>query len=431
VRRGTSLIAVAVLLLSLLAGGRAAALEPDRPAATPNARAGSPEASRRALSREQLRDELKSAMRSAGGASGAWVHDVDAGEDLFADSAGERRVPASNQKLFTTAAFIDRFGAEGTLQTRVFSRGRRQGARGRQLAGDLVVVGDGDPALGTSGFARRNDLPLTRISELARSVAKSGIRRVRGQVRADDSIFDRRRRSGPYLSPLSGLSFNSGYAGGDYAGSPELIAAKQLRRALAKKGVRVAGGVGRANLGPTQLQGDPLGTVASPPAATLIAETNKPSNNFFAEMLLKRLGAEGGRGTRSRGAARVEAFAHSVGTGVQAVDGSGLSRRNRVSPAQVGELLVAMAEGEEAAAFADSLAIAGRDGTLADRMRGTAAENACSGKTGTLDGISALSGYCEAGTRTIAFSILMNSVSITAAHNAQDRMAAAIARYRP
>ncbi|MGH6885276.1 MAG: D-alanyl-D-alanine carboxypeptidase/D-alanyl-D-alanine-endopeptidase, partial [Geminicoccales bacterium] len=371
-------------------------------------------------------------LRSAGGAGGAWVHDVDAGVNLFASSAGERRVPASNQKLFTTAAFLDRLGAQGRLETRVFARGRRQGARGRALAGDLVIVGDGDPALGTSGFARRNDLPLTRISELARAVAKAGIRKVGGRVRADDSIFDRRRRSGPYLSPLSGLSFNSGYAGGDYAKAPELIAAKQLRRALIKKGVRVRGGVGRANLGAKALERDPLAAVTSPTAAALIAETNKPSNNFFAEMLLKRLGADRGRrGTRRSGARRVEAFAQSVGSSVQAVDGSGLSRRNRASPQQVGELLVAMAEGPEAAAFSHSLAVAGRDGTLADRMRGTAAEGACVGKTGTLDGVSALSGYCESGPQTIAYSILMSSVGIDAAHRAQDRMAAAIARYRP
>ena len=422
-----------LLALGLALGpGSASGVGPDRPGATPVAKAGSAAASTRALSRAQLRDELEAAMSDAGGASGAWVHDIDAGEDLFADSATTRRVPASNQKLFTTAAFIDGLGAKGRLSTRVFARGQRRGARGRVLAGDLVIVGDGDPALGTNGFARRNDLPLTRISGLARAVAAAGVRKVSGRIRADDTILDRRRRSGPYLSPLSGLSFNSGYDRGDYARAPELVAAKELRRALRRKGVRVTGGIGRADLGRRLLEREPLASVASPPASALIAETNKPSNNFFAEMLLKRLGAgQGRKGTRRRGARKVEAFARSAGTGVQAVDGSGLSRRNRVSPEQVGALLVAMDGRAEAEAFHDSLAIAGRDGTLARRMRGTAAEGACVGKTGTLDGVSALSGYCEAGTRTIAYGILMNRVDIGAAHDAQDRMVAAIARYRP
>ncbi len=150
-------------------------------------------------------------------------------------------------------------------------------------------------------------------------------------------------------------------------------------------------------------------------------------------MLLKRLGAEdGSRGTRLGGAAEVERFAKSVGTDIQAVDGSGLSRRNSVSPREVVKLLAGVYRDEtDAAAFRDSLPIAGREGTVADRMRGTAAEGNCATKTGTLDGVSALSGYCDAGGHTIAFSVFNNSVDVNAARNAQDRIAAAISRYKP
>jgi D-alanyl-D-alanine carboxypeptidase/D-alanyl-D-alanine-endopeptidase (penicillin-binding protein 4) len=152
-------------------------------------------------------------------------------------------------------------------------------------------------------------------------------------------------------------------------------------------------------------------------------------------MLLKRLGAEGGkRGTRKRGARKVEAFARSLQIKINAVDGSGVSRRNHVAAEEVGKLLVEMAglnEEDEAAAFSDSLPVAGREGTVADRMRGTAAEGNCAAKTGTLSDASALSGYCAAGQHTIAFAILMNSVNVDAARRAQDKIAAAIARYRP
>ena len=86
---------------------------------------------------------------------------------------------------------------------------------------------------------------------------------------------------------------------------------------------------------------------------------------------------------------------------------------------------------ENARAFRKSLPVAGKEGTVADRMRGTAAEGNCATKTGTLDGVSALSGYCNAGGHTIAFSVLNNSVDVNAAHVAQDRIAAAIARYKP
>jgi D-alanyl-D-alanine carboxypeptidase/D-alanyl-D-alanine-endopeptidase (penicillin-binding protein 4) len=84
-------------------------------------------------------------------------------------------------------------------------------------------------------------------------------------------------------------------------------------------------------------------------------------------------------------------------------------------------------------AWVNSLAIAGRTGTLARRMRGTAAQRRCHAKTGTLNGVSALSGYCFRGgndaDHATIFSLLMNSVDVNRAHLIQDRMAALIARY--
>jgi D-alanyl-D-alanine carboxypeptidase/D-alanyl-D-alanine-endopeptidase (penicillin-binding protein 4) len=427
---------VSILVAAVLAAPVNAVASPAEGGKTPVARPGTELASKRALSRSELRDQLAHAMSDVGGASGAFVMDLDAngGGALYGNQADTRRVPASNEKLFTTAAFLDALGPMGHLRTRAYVWGKLGGANDSVVEGDLVIVGDGDPAFGTKQFARDADQPVTRVADLATAIAQQGIERVKGQILADDSIFDRKRAAGPDLSPLSGLSFNDGYdSDGSYASAPELNAAKALKNALRKRGVKVAGRVGHTNLPDSATNRDPLAEVASPTAADLIEETNVPSNNFFAEMLLKRLAAEdGSRGTRLAGAADVERFAHSVGTDIQAVDGSGLSRRNAVSPHEVVKLLGAMyhdrADGE---AFRGSLPIAGREGTVADRMRGTAAEGNCATKTGTLDGVSALSGYCNAHGHTIAFSVLNNSVSIDAAHNAQDRIAAAIARYKP
>jgi D-alanyl-D-alanine carboxypeptidase/D-alanyl-D-alanine-endopeptidase (penicillin-binding protein 4) len=374
-------------------------------------------------------------MADVGGASGAFVFDLDAAGDgtLYGNDADTRRVPASNEKLFTTAAFLDALGPKGHLHTRAYIKGKLGGDGDSVIEGDLVIVGDGDPALATKSFAREANQPVTRVADLATAIAAQGIKRISGRILADDSIFDRKRAAGPDLSPLSGLSFNDGYdSDGSYASAPELNAAKALKSALRKRGVGVGGRVGHANLPDSTLERDPLAEVASPPVATLIEETNVPSNNFFAETLLKRLAAEdGSRGTRIAGAADVERFAKSVGTSIQAVDGSGLSRRNAVSPHEVVKLLAAMyRDPVGGAAFRDSLPIAGREGTVADRMRGTAAEGNCATKTGTLDGVSALSGYCNARGHTVAFSVLNNSVDIDAAHSAQDRIAAAIARYK-
>ena len=436
IRRAAALIALATLALPSAFASAApphTPTGPDLPAPSAAAKPGIPLAARGGIGDAELRAEIEAALRSVGGADGVWVFDIDGDRVLFADDASRRLIPASNQKLFTTAAFLEHFGPDTRLKTRAYASGELRG-RGRRLtvAGDLVIVGDGDPALGSGAFARHNNQPVTKVSTLAREVAAAGVVRITGRVLADDTIFDRKRRAGPYLSPLSGLSFNNGIAGGDYASDPELVTAKRLAQALRKRGVRVAKHVGRGKLAPAVLEDDPLAMAPSPPVSTLIAETNEASNNFFAEMLLKRLGAEGGRGTRKRGAAKVERFARLEGTDVNAVDGSGLSRRNSASPEEVGRLLVAVARDDrDATAFARSLATAGREGTLADRMEGTAAEGACEGKTGTLDGVSALSGYCDANGRTIAFATLFNDTDVYAARAAQDRIAVAIARYAP
>ncbi len=130
-----------------------------------------------------------------------------------------------------------------------------------------------------------------------------------------------------------------------------------------------------------------------------MSATLKPSNNFFAEMLLKRLAASrrGAKGTTRRGSRKVRKFARKLGTNVRLENGSGLSRSDRASPRQVGRLLVAMSRRSGGGTYRRSLPLAGEEGTVAHRMNGTAADGRCRTKTGTLIGVSALSGYCRAG----------------------------------
>jgi D-alanyl-D-alanine carboxypeptidase/D-alanyl-D-alanine-endopeptidase (penicillin-binding protein 4) len=410
--------------------------------ATPAAAPGSRLSARGSLSKSQLRNQLEREMDRVGGASGAWVYDLRAGSGggdvLYSDSGKRSRLLASNSKLFTTAAFLNRFGAGGRLATRIWERGRR-GARDRVLKGGLVVLGDGDPALASPDFARNHNMPVTRLKPLAKSVRRAGIRKVKGNLLVDPTVFDRKRSvpqpgitGGPWLGTLSGLSFNAGMDGGHNAGSPERIAGRQLMHALRRAGVKVRGDLRVGNAPRSAVSGEPLGTVRSPGAAKLIRQTNTPSDNFFAEMLLKRLAARKGKqGTTARGAAKAEGFARRAGSAAKLVNGSGLSRKNASTPARVGKLLAHMARDNDLdRAFRKSLAVAGRTGTLKHRMRGTAAEGRCQAKTGTINGVSALSGYCDSGGGLLAFSILMNGVNVDTARRAQDAMAATIARYR-
>jgi PBP4 family serine-type D-alanyl-D-alanine carboxypeptidase len=166
--------------------------------------------------------------------------------------------------------------------------------------------------------------------------------------------------------------------------------------------------------------------------AQLINATNVPSNNLYAETLMKLIGARlGGEGSTQAGAEVVEQFARAHRSGVIAVDGSGLTRTNRASPVQVVHLLQSMREEQAGAEFVESLAVAGREGTVATRMHGTAANGHCRTKTGTLTGVSNLSGYCfNRSGKVMIFSILMGSVSdLGLAHAEQDQIAAEIASY--
>ena len=124
---------ILVLALALAAAAAPAASGAVEGGVTPVARPGSPLAAKRALSLSELRDALGEAMRDVGGASGAYAFDTDARGDgtLYGNDANERRVPASNQKLFTTAAFLGELGARAHLQTRGVRR--REAHRGGRL----------------------------------------------------------------------------------------------------------------------------------------------------------------------------------------------------------------------------------------------------------------------------------------------------------
>lgn len=383
---------------------------------------------------KHLRSRL---LRGGGGASGLFVVDAGSGKALCARAARRQRPLASNMKIYTTATALARFGPEATIATKVLADGEidRQGV----LHGNLYLQGGGDPALGTPSFYNRFLGGLgTDLYGLKRQIRAAGVTAVSGRLYADDDIFDRRRgvadsgyATSPYIGPLSGLSLNSGYRtsdGSGFASDPARIAAGKLVASLRASGVRIPRAVARGNA--PEAEAETIAVVRSPSIDALANVTAVYSNNFFAEMMIKLLGAEFGRGgTTAAGADVIEEYARGRGTALHAVDGSGLTRGNRASPLQVVRFLQAMRLTPVGDDFVDDLALTAREGTVVSRMHGTAAEARCRVKTGTLTGVSNLSGYCfNAGGREIVFSILMGSVgSLDSAHYEQDRIAAALA----
>jgi D-alanyl-D-alanine carboxypeptidase/D-alanyl-D-alanine-endopeptidase (penicillin-binding protein 4) len=384
-----------------------------------------------------LSTRLAAQMRTAGPSSGAYVRNVTDGRVVFSWNATRARVLASNTKLFTTSAALARYGTAGTLGTEVLGRGRL-GEDG-VWRGDLYLRGGGDPTFGSRTFTRRSYGGGSTVEGLAAALENAGIDRVTGRILGDESRFDS-LRGGPdsgygtsiWVGPLSSLSFNRGLAneqGSAFQTNPPLFAAIRLDAALEARGVPVRRkpATGRTPSG--------LGVVASvdsPPMSRLVRLTLKDSDNFFAEMLAKDLALQArGRGTTRVGARLAAAFARRLGSRARLVDGSGLSRGDRASPYRVVRLLTAMLRRDEANALFSSLPIAGRDGTLVDRMRSGPARLHCHAKTGTLSDVSALSGVCDARSGdTYAFSFLMNGIYPGTARGIQDRMAQAIAAVR-
>jgi D-alanyl-D-alanine carboxypeptidase/D-alanyl-D-alanine-endopeptidase (penicillin-binding protein 4) len=375
----------------------------------------------RAYDAGDLASSLTRQMRLAPPTSGIAVRDLDSGSELFALRPATPRVPASVEKLYTTATTLLAFGPNATLDTRVLSR-TAVGAEG-VLHGNLVLAGGGDPFFGEAAAAR-----------LARKVKAAGVARIDGAVVGDETAFDRLRSGwGIAYDPdlggvLSALAYDRGFYGGRLQLDSGRFAATRFAAQLTAIGVR-SSAVPRAGAAPEDAVA--IATEPSQDVRTLIGLVNVPSNNFAAEMLLKNVGMHFGDGGSTRGGALVvRRKMAELGLHPTIADGSGLSRSDRTSPREVVGLLARMDEPDVGDAFRSSLALAGRTGTVARRMRGTSASGRCRLKTGTLSTVSALAGYCRTrGGRDLAFAVLMNRVyDFAGAHATQDRIAAAIAQ---
>lgn len=210
-----------------------------------------------------------------------------------------------------------------------------------------------------------------------------------------------------------GVPPSGGWEGRVAVEDPARYAASVFAEVLAAKGILVTGGVGTSSS--TLPAG--LRILAAHEGATMaemIRVVNKESENLHAEMLLRLVGLRvKGEGSAEKGHEAIAEFLRRLRVpdgGWGLTDGSGLSRTDLVTPRGLVALLVAMDRHPHAAAFRESLAIAGVDGTLEKRMRGTAAERLVLAKTGTLRLANALAGYATTrwGER-LAFAIFVNN----------------------
>ena len=364
---------------------------------------------------------------AAGHRIGIAVH--QRGRFVYGWAAKRKRAPASNQKLIASMALFDILGPSSRLPTIAAARSRRRAV----VDGSLWILGRGDPAVATQGrFARSLPLKHTPVGRLARRIARAGITSIRGGIRGSRGYF-RHDWDAPgwrpyyrslYVALPTALTFNGNTHRGRHVTDPERLLARALTRRLRALGVSV-GRAPRSGRPPAGLEA--VARVRSRPLRALLRYTNRSSSNFFAEVLGKRLAvAYRGRPGSIAGAGRaLEAWARGEGVRIQAHDASGLSHANRVSARGLVRLLVRARRRPWGPALVRSLPSAGR-GTLEDRLAGVRVR----AKTGTLIGVSALSGWVwRRGRRTwAAFSILSRGMPKDRAVALEDRIVRLLAR---
>ncbi|HKU55681.1 MAG TPA: D-alanyl-D-alanine carboxypeptidase/D-alanyl-D-alanine-endopeptidase [Gaiellaceae bacterium] len=354
--------------------------------------------------------------------TGAVVLDLRTGRILFAHNAHLPLRPASNEKLGTTYAALTALGPSFRIETDVLGDGQQAGTT---WDGDLVLKGYGDPGL---SFAQ--------LRSLARQVAADGIKHVTGRILGDESWFDARRtglgwKAQFYLheSPaLSALIVNRGWTGRYETSRPALVATRIFRTDLRRAGITIDGGTA---IGIASAQAVALADVESAPVAALVRHMDVYSDNFYAEMLLKEIGAVQGKGGSAvAGIAVMRQLLEAAGVplaGVRTVDGSGLSLLDRWTPFGLATLLRTMWQDPDLRPYlVPALPLAGETGTLGRRMRTGPARGLVRAKTGTTDNASSLSGF--AGDRFV-FSVIENGSPVRTpnAEASQNRFAQLLA----
>jgi D-alanyl-D-alanine carboxypeptidase/D-alanyl-D-alanine-endopeptidase (penicillin-binding protein 4) len=382
------------------------------------------------------------------------------GHTLYADHPLLPVLPASNMKLLTATAVLDRLGAAHRLVTSVMADPARAGV----IDGDLYLVGGGDPFLATgpttTGLstpeARSGESLYTSLEQLAARVRAAGITKVMGSVVGDESRYDQVRIVPTWepvyeeegdVAPLSALEVNDGASPAGVSAAvlaaansadPAARAAATFTDVLAHYGVRVVGSPTTGKVPP----GLPVVTsLASPPLGEEVDATLTVSDNTAAELFTKELGYEtAGAGTTAAGVAAIRSDLAADGLPVSELvsyDGSGLDRADRVTCNLIEADLEHVGPNS---VVGRGLPIAGKTGTLSDRMRGTPADGRVRAKTGTLDDVIALSGFVlpTAGAHApgsflgepIVFSLIFNRVpNQAAAQAAADRVGVALATY--
>jgi serine-type D-Ala-D-Ala carboxypeptidase/endopeptidase (penicillin-binding protein 4) len=380
----------------------------------------------------RLRSVLNGALRQGGNASGALVYDLRSGTELYAVRAGVKRPPASVEKLWTTTALMLKLGPDARLHTSILGTGSlRHGV----WHGNLYLRGGGDPTFGDPTFNRVWEQGYgPTANQLVDQLSARGIHRVTGRLYADESLFDRKRGGlmtnyapdvPDFGGQLSALVYDHGSTVPHY--SPATFAAREVALTMQDSHIKVTASKHDAK---TPAHAKLLATVSSPPLQTMTRLMDVPSDDLFAELFTKQLGVLFGRGGSISAGARVisQTISSAYGLHPRILDGSGLSRHDGSSPLEIVGLLDAIWGTRVGRELDDSLPTVGKDGTVAGIGLKTPAVGRCIAKTGTLNYVTNLAGYCSSrGHQMIAFALMIDGPDNGTSELLESRMIGAIA----
>jgi D-alanyl-D-alanine carboxypeptidase/D-alanyl-D-alanine-endopeptidase (penicillin-binding protein 4) len=354
-------------------------------------------------------------------ATGSCLKVVTGGQVVAEFEPGASVIPASNQKMLVAAAALDILGSDFRFTTELVGPEPVGGV----IAGDVYLVGGGDPLLDSALIPDPQRYPAfntTSIEALADQLVALGVTLIEGELVGDGSRYDDEFRvpswgddiTSAEAGPYDALLIDDGQiTPGNYGLEPNRAAARVFVDLLLARGVSVP--LGPANrTRPQDVQLTTLASVQSAPLSDIVVEMLHTSDDNTAELLLKEVGfAASGVGTRQAGLDAVFAKLVEWGIptdGVTLADGSGLSRDNRLTcNALVGLMTAAPVSAE----LVSLMPVAGRDGTLRDQLLGTPAEGVLHAKTGSLTDVKALSGQMPDRTqRAVEFALVMNGAGV-------------------
>lgn len=319
------------------------------------------------------------------------VVDLSNGKVVDEHNADTPLVPASINKVVTIATTLSKTGLDYRYKTKAYLGGKVSDG---VLEGNLIIEGGGDPTLGTKQAKEGADF----IAAVVKALKKKKVNAIQGQVVIDASIFP-----GPATPPswksgdlphsygtgCHGFNWQHNAVGKSAVKDPQSKFKSQLAGALRGAGIEL-----RGDTLDKGKHGKPIVALESEPVSEIMRYCMKESDNLYAEAFLRTTAvADGKKGTTDNGAEvemRYWAKKGSSLSGVQILDGSGLSRSNRMTARFMADVLVKMSSNAD---FASFMPLAGIEGTLKNFLKGTPLEDYIALKTGSMNGIQCYAGY--------------------------------------